>query len=97
MTITNKDFRTWLTEQYHEQAHSYRVALEREVEHTRRIFGGTIPADARRLLLQSLKEIPVPKLHKYPYKDNEQNLTVIYNKVPKPNFHLILREVVEKI
>ena len=91
------DFRTWLTEQYHEQAHSYRVALEREVEHTRRIFGGTIPADARRLLLQSLKEIPVPKLHKYPYKDNEQNFMSIFKQVHKPNFHLILREVVEKI
>lgn len=91
------DFKTWLTEQYHEQAHSYRVALEREVEHTKRIFGGAIPTDARRLLLQSLKEIPVPKLPKWPYGENGENFMSIFKSITPPNFHRIRREVAEQI
>ena len=91
------DFRTWLTEQYHEQAHQYRVALEREVQHTKRIFGGKLPHDARKVLLQSLKEIQRPTLPKYPYGNDKENYLKIFKAVTPVNFHLIMREVVENI
>ena len=91
------DFRTWLTEQYHEQAHSYRVALEREVQHTKRIFGGKLPHDVRKVLLTSLREIPKPTLPKYPYGNDKENYLKIFKAVTPVNFHLIMREVVEQI
>lgn len=87
------DFKQWLVQTYHEQAHQYRVALEREVWHVKRIYP-TITHDVRKLLLQSLKEIQVPTLPEYTGKDSNLN---IYNATPKPNFILIMREVVAQI
>jgi hypothetical protein len=80
-----------LTDLYHNQAHEYRVALEREVQHTYRIFGQPLRDDVRRVLLQSLKEIQIPTIDTSKY-DAGELLTV-----PKPNFHLIMREVVNNI
>lgn len=82
---------TSLTELYHNQAHEYRVALEREIWHVRRIFGEPLREDVRRVLLQSLKEIQIPTIDTSKY-DSKTLLTV-----PKPNFHLIMRTVVANI
>ena len=90
------DFRSWLTEQYHEQATAYRVALEREVWHVKRIYG-TITPEVRRVLLQSLKEIDFPSLPKYPGDSSKENCLLIFKTTPPPNKHLIMREVVEQI
>lgn len=82
---------TSLTDLYHNQAHEYRVALEREIWHTKRVFGEPLPDNVRRVLLQSLKEIHVPTINTSGY-DARELLTV-----PKPNFILILRDVVNQI
>jgi hypothetical protein len=79
-----------LTDLYHNQAHEYRVALEREVWHVRRIYP-TITDDVRKVLIQSLKEISIPAIDTSKYDAGELMRT------PKPNFHLIMREVVNNI
>ena len=80
-----------LTDLYHNQAHEYRVALEREVQHTKRIFGEPLADNVRRVLLTSLKEIQIPTINTSGY-DAKELLTT-----PKPNFILIMREVVNNI
>ena len=80
-----------LTDLYHNQAHEYRVALERDVQHTKRIFGKPLRDDVRRVLLTSLREIPIPNIDTSKYDAMEVMRT------PKPNFHLIMREVVNNI
>ena len=80
-----------LTDLYHNQAHEYRVALEREVQHTKRIFGKPLRDDVRRVLLTSLREIPIPNIDTSKYDARELMVT------PKPNFVLILRNVVSQI
>ena len=79
-----------LTDLYHNQAHEYRVALEREIWHVRRIYP-TITDDVRKLLIQSLREIPIPNIDTSQYKATE------LLSISKPNFHLIMREVVNNI
>ena len=91
------DFRTWLIEQYHEQATAYRAALDREIRHTVVIYGYPLPKDVRNKLLASFKEIPVPLLPKYQGEDRrESHIIKIYNSTPKPNWHLILRTTFEE-
>lgn len=80
-----------LTDLYHNQSHEYRVALEREVAHVRRIFGEPLREDVRRVLLSALKEISIPAIDTSGYDAGEVMRT------PKPNFHLIMREVVNNI
>ena len=80
-----------LTDLYHNQAHEYRVALEREVQHTYRIFGQPLREDVRRVLLSALKEISIPTIDTSKYDAMEVMRT------PKPNFILILRNVVSQI
>jgi len=80
-----------LTDLYHNQAHEYRVALEREIQHTKRIFGEPLREDVRRVLLSALKEIEIPTIDTSKYDVGEVMRT------PKPNFHLIMREVVNNI
>ena len=80
-----------LTDLYHNQAHEYRVALEREIAHVRRIFGEPLREDVRRVLLSALKEILIPTIDTSKYDAGEVMRT------PKPNFILILRNVVSQI
>lgn len=80
-----------LTDLYHNQAHEYRVALEREVQHTYRIFGEPLREDVRRVMLQSLKEISIPTIDTSKYDAMEVMRT------PKPNWILIRRQVMESI
>ena len=80
-----------LTDLYHNQAHEYRVALEREIWHVRRIFGEPLREDVRRVLLSALKEILIPTIDTSKYDAGEVMRT------PKPNFILILRSVVSQI
>ena len=80
-----------LTDLYHNQSHEYRVALEREVQHTKRIFGKPLRDDVRRVLLSALKDIQIPAIDTSKYDAGEVMRT------PKPNFHLIMREVVNNI
>ena len=80
-----------LTDLYHNQAHKYRVALEREVAHVRRIFGEPLREDVRRVLLSALKEILIPTIDTSKYDAGEVMRT------PKPNWILIRRQVMESI
>lgn len=80
-----------LTDLYHNQAHEYRVALEREVAHVRRIFGEPLRDNVRRVLLSALKDIQIPAIDTSKYDAGEVMRT------PKPNFILILRNVVSQI
>ena len=80
-----------LTDLYHNQAHEYRVALEREVQHTYRIFGQPLRDDVRRVLLSALKEILIPTIDTSKYDAGEVMRT------PKPNWQLIRRTVMESI
>lgn len=80
-----------LTDLYHNQSHEYRVALEREIWHVRRIFGEPLREDVRRVLLSALKEILIPTIDTSKYDAMEVMRT------PKPNFILILRNVVSQI
>ena len=91
------DFRTWLTEQYYEQAHQYRVALEREVRYAIVIYGHPIPKDVRPKLIASLKEIEIPTLQKWPYGETGENFMSIFKSITPPNFHIIRMEVMESV
>ena len=79
-----------LTDLYHSQVHEYRVALEREIWHVRRIYP-TITDDVRKVLIQSLKEISIPTIDTSKYDAGEVMRT------PKPNWQLIRRTVMESI
>lgn len=90
------DFQQWLSNAYHNQAAAYRAALDMEVRNTICIYGYPLPKDVRVKLLAALREIEFPELAKYDgIKD--RNKMKIFNTTPKPNRHLILREVVEQI
>lgn len=80
-----------LTDLYHNQAHEYRVALEREIWHTYRIFGQPLRDDVRRVLLSALKDIQIPTIDTSKYDVGEVMRT------PKPNFILILRNTINQI
>ena len=80
-----------LTDLYHNQAHEYRVSLEREIAHVRRIFGKPLRDDVRRVLLSALKEISIPTIDTSKYDAGEVMRT------PKPNWQLIRRTVMESI
>jgi len=80
-----------LTDLYHNQSHEYRVALEREVQHTKRIFGKPLRDDVRRVLLSALKDIQIPAIDTSKYDAGEVMRT------PKPNWQLIRRTVMESI
>lgn len=80
-----------ITDLYHNQAHEYRVALEREIWHVRRIFGEPLREDVRRVLLSALKEILIPTIDTSKYDAMEVMRT------PKPNWILIRRQLMESI
>lgn len=80
-----------LTALYHDQAHAYRVALEREIWHTKRIFGEPLADNVRRVLIASLKDIEIPAINTSGYDAKELLIT------PKPNFTLILRNTINQI
>jgi hypothetical protein len=80
-----------LTDLYHNQAHEYRVALEREIWHVKRIFGEPLRDDVRSVLLNALKDIQIPTIDTSKYDVMEVMRT------PKPNWLLIRRTVIESI
>ena len=51
---------TWIVDAHLEVSRLYRLAIEREIQHTLRIFGGKLRDDVKRVLKQSIKEIEVP-------------------------------------
>lgn len=88
-------FKEWLTDCHYNMAHEYRIALEREIWHTKRIFP-EITKDVRHLLLQSLKEIETPKYPRYDGNASKEEQTKIFNQLPRPNYVKIMREVIEE-
>lgn len=79
----------WLTEAHLECVRQYRCALEREIWHVRRIYGTPLPDDVRRMLKQSLKEIPLPT---YPTPPDRETAAELWAKVRKPNWEKIRQE-----
>lgn len=86
-------FTTWLKDENHRIATEYRIALDREITHTKRIFNIITP-DVREMLLKGLKEIKPPTLPKYTGSDGNM---ADYNKVPEVNFEKILEEIIKTI
>ena len=87
------NFLTWLDAEQHRLATEYRVALWREIEHTKRIFN-TITPDVRDMLIKGLREIQYPTGMKY---DGNDGTLEAYKKAPKVNFLAIFEEAVRSI
>jgi len=92
--MTTTDALTWVLDAHLEVTRLYRVAIEREIWHTRRIYSGTLRDDVRRALKASIKDIKIPD---YPKPDNRELVALVYNKVPKPNFEKIRQEYLDEI
>ena len=85
------NFKEWLTSEHHRMATEYRLALEREVNATKRIFG-TITPDVKEMMVKALKGIPVPTMDKW--QGDREGTMQIYNETPKPDFSEILNEFI---
>ena len=91
---TTINFKEWLNEQHIRLAYEYRLALNREIMHVKRIYNIITP-DVRILLMQSLKEIQHPTMQHW---GGERSGTMeIYNKSVKPDFESMLKEAIETI
>ena len=85
------NFKEWIPSEHHRMATEYRIALEREVNATKRIFG-TITPDVKEMLAKALKEIPVPVMDKW--QGDREGTMQIYNETKKPDFSEILKEFI---
>ena len=92
--MTPKEAISWLVDTNLELARQYRCAIELEIWHTKRIYGMKLPDDARRLLKQSLKEIPLPS---YPTPPNRETAAELWAKVRKPNWEKIRQEYLDEV
>lgn len=94
LTMNSKEAITWVLEAHLEVSRLYRVAIEREIQHTLRIFNGKLQDDAKRMLCKSINEIEVPA---YPKPDNRELVASVWNHVPKPNFIKIRKEYTDMV
>ena len=92
--MTPKEAISWLVDTNLELARQYRCAIEREIWHTKRIYGMKLSDEVKRLLKQSIKEIEVPT---YPQPPCRESVAAVFNKVPKINFLLIRAEYLDTI
>jgi hypothetical protein len=79
----------WVVDAHLEVSRLYRLAIEREIQHTLRIFNGTLRDDVKRMLCKSITEIEVPP---YPTPTDRETVASVWNKCPKPNFMKIRQE-----
>jgi hypothetical protein len=92
--MTPKEAIGWLVDTNLELARQYRCSIEREIWHTKRIYGMKLSEEVKRLLKTSIKEIEPPT---YPKPPCRESVAAVYNKVPKINFLLIRAEYLQTI
>lgn len=92
--MTTTEALEWVVDAHLEVSRLYRLAIEREIQHTLRIFNGKLRDDVKRVLKQSLKDIEIPK---YSTPSDRETVASVYGKVPKPNFMKIRMEYLEMI
>jgi hypothetical protein len=94
LTMTNKEAIEWVLNTNMELSKQYRCDIEREIWHTRRIYGSKLSDEVKRMLKQSIKEINVPS---YPKPPCRESVAAVFNKVPRLNFMLIRAEYLSVI
>ena len=92
--MTTTEALEWVLNAHLEVTRLYRLAIEREIAHTTRIFNGKLRDDVKRVLCNAIKEIEVPP---YPKPDNRETVAAVWNKVPKPNFIKIRKEYTDMV
>jgi hypothetical protein len=86
----------WLTAQHERQALDYRIALEREIAATYRIFG-VLNNEVKELLIKSLQEIPVPGYELYNGPESQEERRAAFVSAQKPDFGRILKEKIDEL
>lgn len=89
-------YKQWLVDQHYRMATDYRIALDREISAVKRILP-TLDDTGRSMLVQALKEIPLPAYDEYTGSETREEKQFIYHNTTKPNYARILAEAVEKI
>jgi hypothetical protein len=84
----------WVVDAHLEVSRLYRLAIEREIQHTLRIFNGKLRDDVKRMLCRSITEIEVPP---YPTPTDRETVASVWNKCPKPNFIKIRKEYTDMV
>ena len=92
--MTTTEAIAWVLDTNMEISKQYRCSIEREIWHTRRIFGMPLREDVKRTLKMSLKEIPTPT---YPAPPCRESVAAVWNKIPKLNFLKIRAEYLQMI
>jgi hypothetical protein len=92
--MTTTEALEWVLNSHLEVTRLYRLAIEREIQHTLRIFNGKLRDDVKRVLCNAIKEIEVPP---YPKPDNRETVAAVWNKVPTPNFIKIRKEYTDMV
>ena len=92
--MTTKEAIEWVLNTNMELSKQYRCDIEREIWHTRRIYGSKLSDEVKRMLKQSIKEINVPS---YPKPPCRESVAAVFNKVPRLNFLKIRAEYLDAI
>jgi hypothetical protein len=92
--LNNSEAIEWVLNAHLDVAREYRLNIEKEIWHVRRIYGGQLREDVIRALKQSIKEIEIPA---YPTPTDRETVASVWNKCPKPNFMKIRAEYLEMI
>lgn len=91
-----QNLKDWLYAQHERMALDYRIALEREVAHTYRIFG-VLNNEVKAMLVKSLHEIPVPGYEFYSGPESQSEKQAAFAAAHKPDFKQILNEQIEQL
>lgn len=92
--MTSKEAIAWVLETNMELAKEYRCSIEREIWHTRRIYGSQLSDEVKRLLKQSIKEIATPN---YPTPPCRESVAAVFHNTPRLNFLKIRAEYLNTI
>jgi hypothetical protein len=92
--MTTTDALQWVVDAHLEVSRLYRLAIEREIQHTLRIFNGKLRDDVKRVLCTAIREIEVPP---YPTPTDRETVAAVWNKCPKPNFIKIRKEYTDMV
>ena len=87
-------FRTWLPATYHDLATQYRMALATVITTWERYNDGS--AEAARIGILCLHDVPVPALPKYPGEVSEEDKEWFHAQV-KPDYVTMLRDAEQQI
>ena len=89
------NFTEWLTSQYQRMVDGYRMSLYMEIEHTKKIYGDTLPEDVKLHLSAALSDIKVPEMQRW--TGDRTGTMEIFNNTRTPNYAAILQEAKQSI